>query len=221
MSIKVKNTPINGGLSGLDKGLNRVATHKIGKEYSILRTFTKASNPQSASQTTIRNSFALTSGKWSQLTDAQRLAWNVASENTEFSSGKAMAIALNTVLAQAGLPMLDAPVGGFVAKEAVITLGATKLAFMSKINDIPAVLTSKLICKTSAIESAGTTKPRSMRFLSALVATSSNVATAKDFLPAFTSKYGVIGVGQKVFVELFYITVSGFTQKLGTYVFVG
>lgn len=221
MSMKVKNTPINGGLSGLDKGLQRVATHKAGKDHSILRVFTRASNPNSVQQQVIRNAFGITSARWSSISEAQRIKWNVAAEPTEFATGKAMAVALNTTLAQAGLTLLDEPNGAYAAKDAVVTLGATKLAFSVKINDIPNVLTSKLICKTSGIESAGTSKPRTMRVLSAIIATSSNVATPKDFLPTFTAKFGVIASGQKVFAELYYATPSGYMQFLGSYLFVG
>ena len=45
MGVKMRNTIANGGMTGRDKGIERVFAYRQGNSYSSVKAFTKPSNP--------------------------------------------------------------------------------------------------------------------------------------------------------------------------------
>jgi hypothetical protein len=111
MKAKMRNTIVNGGMSGTDSGINRIFAYRNGKSYSQVRkrVTQRASNTELQQQ--VRNAFANSSQSWSQLTEEERTAYNLAAPSfqgtdqfgTTTPSGKNLRTATVIVLDVAGM----------------------------------------------------------------------------------------------------------------------
>lgn len=115
--LKIRNTDINGGLTGKMLSGTRVGSYRSGRSYSTARKFVKASNPNSSDQQVIRSAFRYSVAGWNLLTDEQRMLWNEAKNSYKnsnkfggnFRTGRNVFIGANTILNQAGLSYVDTP----------------------------------------------------------------------------------------------------------------
>ena len=212
---KMRNTVVNGGMTGRDKGINRVFAYKNGKSYSQVKAFTKPSNPQSAAQQAIRSRFTLQAVGWSGLTDDQRKAWNEAVIGIDFTdqfgktsvSGKAYNAGANIALSAAGLPTIINPgARDFKAKigSVSVTCEAGALRWNVEFSGTSAVDAVQLAI--SGQKSAGTSKVGKLTIMS-------NSVCAADvngnITAEYVAKYGALIAGQKIFFSTSLISQGG------------
>ena len=115
--VRVRNTVVNGGMTGRDENLGKVFAHKVGSSFSTMKKYVSAGNPNSEAQQLVRSTFALTSSGWGALTETQRNLWNAAAPewaNTgifgnKSQSGKNLYTGCNIALAMASLNSIVEP----------------------------------------------------------------------------------------------------------------
>lgn len=212
---KMRNTVVNGGMTGRDKGINRVFAYKNGKSYSQVKAFTKPSNPQSSAQQAIRGRFTLQAVGWSNLTDEQRKAWDEAVIGVDFSdqfgktsvSGKAYNAGANIVLSAANLPTITNP--GARNFKAVIATAEVKciagvLDWNVEFSGNSAVDAVQL--SISSQKSPGTSKVGKLTILSNATCSAD---IARDITADYVAKYGALVAGQKIFFSTSLISQGG------------
>lgn len=212
---KMRNTVVNGGMTGRDRGINRVFAYKNGKSYSQVKAFTKPSNPQSAAQQAIRSRFTLQAVGWSNLTDEQRKAWDEAVIGVDFSdqfgktsvSGKAYNAGANIALSAAELPTIDSP--GARNFKAVINSTAVKCVAGVLSWDVEFSETSIVDAVQLAIsgqKSAGTSK---VGKLTIMMNRGCDIDVVRDITADYVAKYGALIAGQKIFFSTSLISQGG------------
>lgn len=212
---KMRNTVVNGGMTGRDRGINRVFAFKNGKSYSQVKAFTKPSNPQSAAQQAIRSRFTLQAIGWSGLTDEQRKAWDEAVIGIDFTdqfgktsvSGKAYNAGANIVLSAADLPTIVNP-GARDFKAVIdsteVTCVAGVLSWNVDFSGISAVDAVQLAI--SGQKSAGTSK---VGKLTIMMSRDCTIDVARDITADYVAKYGALIAGQKIFFSTSLISQGG------------
>ena len=212
---KMRNTVVNGGMTGRDRGINRVFAYKNGKSYSQVKAFTKPSNPQSAAQQAIRSRFTLQAVGWSNLTDEQRKAWDEAVIGIDFTdqfgktsvSGKAYNAGANIVLSAAELPTITTPgARNFKATvdSAAVTCVAGVLSWNVDFSGTSAVDAVQLAI--SGQKSAGTSK---VGKLTIMLSRDCTADVARDITADYVAKYGALIAGQKIFFSISLISQGG------------
>lgn len=216
--VRVRNTVVNGGMTGRDENLGKIFAHKVGTSFSTMKKYVAAGNPNSDAQSAVRSMFAQTSAGWSALTEAQRNLWNAAAPdwaNTgifgkKSISGKNLFTGVNIVLRSAGLadPLLVLEPGSKVLQSQIasITLQPSLHFIASFLNDFDQ---DAVQLRISAPQSAGTSVCGKTSILY-------NSNTGSDInealLPAYTAKYGAPIAGQKAFYEIYTVTTGGATS---------
>lgn len=197
--------------------------HSKNRSGQYMRNKTSPVNPQTASQSGVRNSFSTFAQGWRSLTQAQRDSWTSAAENFTKTNvfgdnvkltGANLYMSLNRNIATAGgVAISDPPLPAAVT-------GITSLSGDPDVSDGTIVMTY-----TPAIPASGTvlifaTAPQSAgvkfvknkyRFIEAIVAAD---VSPYDITTAYEAKFGTGWkvAGQKVFVKFVpMITLSGIT----------
>ena len=212
---KMRNTVVNGGMTGRDKGINRVFAFRNGKSYSQVKAFTKPSNPQTVAQQAIRSRFTLQAIGWSSLTDGQRKDWNEAVVGIDFTdqfgktsvSGKAYNAGANIALSAANLPNIEVPgARNFVAEigSTSVTCVAGVLTWNVEFDANSAVNAVQL--SISSQKSPGTSK---VNKLTILMNVKCIADLARDITPEYELKYGPLVAGQKIFFSTSLISQGG------------
>ena len=207
MGVKMRNTIANGGMTGRDKGIERVFAYRQGNSYSSVKAFTKPANPQSTLQTEVRNAFTLASAGWSGLTQEQRNAWeNTAPEwlNTGIfgikkMSGQNLYIGCNIALTRAGLDTIDEPSTRQMISQIgnlEVTLNAGVLKLVASATN--AQSTEAVQVAISAPRSLGTSKGAKLTVLHC-EEVSTNMD--RDITASYVAKYGSIPSGAKIYFE--------------------
>ena len=211
----MRNTVVNGGMTGRDKGINRVFAYRNGKSYSQVKAFTQPSNPQSIAQQAIRSRFTLQAVGWSNLTDEQRKAWNKAVIGVDFSnqfgktsvSGKAYNAGANIALSAADLPNINVP----ASRDFKAAIGSTSVTCAT------GVLTwnvefdanspdNAVQLSISSQRSAGTSKVNKLTILSNAKCVAD---IARNITADYVLKYGALVAGQKIFFSTSLISQGG------------
>jgi len=115
--VKIRNTSVNGGMTGRDQTIDKVFAHKGGSTYSTMKVYAPAGNPNTPAQQLVRDTFAQTSAGWSNLTEVQRDLWNTEAPNwtgtsifgSTKPSGKNLYTGCNVALISAGQPLITVP----------------------------------------------------------------------------------------------------------------
>ena len=197
--------------------------HSKNRSGQYMRNKTSPVNPQTTSQSGVRNSFSTFAQGWRALTEAQRDAWTSASENFTKTNvfgdnikltGANLYMSLNRNIATAaGAAITSPPLPSAVT-------GLTALSGDPDVSDATIVMTY-----TPAIPATGTvlifaTAPQSAgvsfvknkyRFIESIVAAD---VSPYDITAAYEAKFGTgwKTAGQKVFVKFVpMITLSGIT----------
>lgn len=215
MAVKVKNTTISGGLSGRDKGINKVFSHKSGKNHSIAKQFVQPRNPNSLAQSQVRGVFAVTSQRWSTLTDVQRAGWNADAPNwvntgifgDRNQSGKNLFTGVNVALASAGFPTTD----DVLTRDIITDLDDTyQIASPGELKvqlECVTVGTGEILqIRCGKQENQGTANGTGLVVIRNVPATQS---TLEDITQEYTARFGGLVVGKKVFYEVRVIGVGG------------
>lgn len=212
---KMRNTVINGGMTGRDKGINRVFAYRNGKSYSQVKAFTNPSNPQTVAQQLIRSRFTLQSIGWSSLTDEQRKNWNEAVIGIDFTdqfgkksvTGKAYNAGANIALTAADLPNIVVPSSrNFIAEigSTSVTCVAGVLTWNVQFDANSAVNAVQL--SISSQKSAGTSKVSKLTIISNAKCVAD---LARDITADYVLKYGALVAGQKIFFSTSLISQGG------------
>lgn len=207
MGVKMRNTIANGGMTGRDKGIERVFAYRQGNSYSSVKAFTKPANPKSELQIVVRNAFTLASSGWSALAQEDRNAWeNAAPEwlntgifGTKKMSGQNLYIGCNIALTRAGLSPIEKPstrqmisqIGNIEA-----TLNAGVLKFVGSATNSQSEEAVQVAF--SSPRSLGTSKSTKLTVLYSEEVTAN---MDRDITDIYENKYGTIPSGAKIFFE--------------------
>lgn len=218
---KMRNTIVNGGMTGVDKGINRVFGYRNGKSYSQVRKYTKPSNPDSALQLVTRERFASTSSGWSALPQTKRDAWNLAATEVinvdqfgnKKQSGKNYYTGANVALAQVGASIISYP-GDKVMTAEIGYADITLALGVIELNVDLDVTSSQdyVIVSFSRPQSAGTTAFPKMTYL-----TSEDLAGSivdQNLTALYIDKFGAFSAGQKLFWQIDTLTSGGHRTAL-------
>lgn len=209
--VRVRNTTVNGGLTGRDEQLGKVFAHKKGSSYSTMKKFTQAGNPNSSQQQAVRGAFASTSAGWSALTEEERGFWNDAAPDWSTTgifgdkkqSGKNLYTGCNVVLALAQMPAITEPSNKAMLAAVLAVSFDLGLNFGAEFTTPSA--DNKLQLLVSKPQTAGTSKCDKLTILVNKPCVDFNV----DLMPAYSAKYGAPSSGQKVFYEVRGISEGG------------
>lgn len=214
-AVKIRNTTVNGGMTGRDKTINKVFAFKDGKSYSQMKRFGQGSATSSTAQQLIRNLFTALSIGWSQLFQSQRDAWNAAAPdwvNTDVfgnktQSGKNLYLGANIAKVTAGASQINIPFSkdaDAYPSEASMSLVAGVLTL-----NVPFFQYSdsnRVVLRVSPQLSAGTSS-------NAKYVNITNYGCESDIVDivtgAYIAKYGALQAGKRIFYEVCLVSNGG------------
>lgn len=183
---------------------------------SYFRTKVTPVNPQTESQSIVRNRFSAISGAWRSLESSARTSWN--SVVSDFSksdvfgdlrnpSGFNLYQRLNNNLITVSLPPIDIPPAVAVVDEtAIISLTATaaiQLFSLLLSGDVPSTSRMKVFA-TPNLSPGVSFVDSEYRLISVQPEDS---VTPQDLTSLYTNKFGPLVAGQKVFVRVVFIDI--------------
>jgi hypothetical protein len=208
-------------------GSGKIGGHVVSKNRggAYLRTKVTPSNPQTSSQSNVRNIFTSLSQAWKGLTEDQRNAWNAAVSNFQRTdifgdlkspSGINLFQRLNNNLTQIGKPTLtEPPLPSEVSSVSIFAVQADVATNLLTVGVLPFSLPmgSSYVVRASAPVSPGISYAKNlMRVVS--VESEGSLAPI-DITAEYTQKYGGIGqVGQKIFVDI--LPINSTTGQSGS-----
>lgn len=213
--LKIRNTDINGGLTGKMLSGTRVGSYRNGRSYSTARKFVKASNPNSADQQVIRNAFRYSVAGWNLLTDEQRMLWNEAKNSYKnsnkfggnFRTGRNVFIGANTILNQAGLSYVNTPNSTvatvFDSIGISVDVSSVSIGFTASAAEF--LNTEILVVKASKLLRAGASIGKPILINSFFVVGSINVNLWSEYV----NKYGAPIAGDKIQFEVILVGTGG------------
>jgi hypothetical protein len=223
-SVKVRNTTVNGGMTGRDKTINKVFAFKNGKSYSQMKIFATGSLIATSAQQAVRDTFAQTSAGWSALSDSQRSAWNLASPdwvNTDVfgdkkQSGKNLFTGCNIALVSAGRSKILVPGN----KQTYSLIGDVELTVIGGAITFEAVTPNLDPADTIVVAvtnqlSAGTSVFQKTIAISSYVGSSSTSINI-DMTFAYEAKYGALIAGRKIGWDAYIMSSGGNKTLLGS-----
>ena len=214
-SVKVRNTTVNGGMTGRDKTISKVFAFRDGNTYSSMKTFTKPANPQSELQNVVRQAFTQSASGWSGLTQNERDAWEADAPNwlntgvfgIKKMSGQNLYIGCNVALAVAGLDAITVP----GSREIIGAIDSLELSFVGANLTLEGVFTggsslNAIEVAVSSPKSLGSSKVTKLTVLNSYPMD----GDITEILNAdYVAKYGSIPAGKKIFYELRYVSAGG------------
>ena len=220
--VRVRNTVVNGGMTGRDENLGKVFAHKVGTGFSTMKRYVSPGNPNTEAQQLVRATFALTSAGWGSLTEAQRSLWNAAAPdwaNTSIfgnksQSGKNLYTGCNIALAMAGLNSINEPSEKTLRTSILsMTIAPTlqiDISTNNTTNDnvIQVALSAPLSVGTSVV-------PKVSIFQNIPV----NEDISTNLKAAYLLKYGAGAVGSKVGYEIKSVSMGGNVSLLQSGIF--
>lgn len=191
--------------SGSDAGTT-ASRNRFGQYYRTRRT---PVNPRSTQQGIVRARLGLASANWRALTDAQRSGWkDLGSQMTRTDSlgstytlqGNQAFVSVNSAKAAAGdAQVTDAPALLTPGSILTATITLTAAAFSIAYTGTPLPTGARLFTYVSPQGSAGKSFQSDMRLLSVSAAAAASPAVVTT---AYTAKFGVPIVGNRIFITL-------------------
>lgn len=220
--VRVRNTVVNGGMTGRDETLGKVFAHKVGSSFSTMKKYVSPGNPNSEAQQLVRSTFALTSAGWSALTDNQRDLWNATTPEwantgifgTKSQSGKNLYTGCNIALKMAGLNSIVEP--------SEKTFGSSILSLYVQptlqinISAYNVAIEEVIQVALSAPLSVGTSVVPKVSIFQNLPMVENNTVNLKE---AYLLKYGAGAVGSKVGYEIRTVSKGGNVSLLQSGIF--
>jgi hypothetical protein len=237
--LKVRNTTVNGGMSGLDNGTNKVFRYREGKNYSSAGNRVIPRNPNSDAQRVVRSGFSQMSALWSSLTDVERDSWDKGTHVRAWQNsdgfggltsltGKALFVGVNTRLIANGFSSISTCDGAPQIVTGGVIFAINAFSPSSKMLEITCPVGSSeesFIVSASAPFSAGSNvaNKKTTILLSGAdfeneYGPTDNFTTMQNIniRSLFASKYGDGIQGQKVRIELLVINKdNGLSRKIG------
>lgn len=220
--VRVRNTVVNGGMTGRDENLGKVFAHKVGSSFSTMKKYVSAGNPNTEAQQLVRATFALTSAGWAALTEAQRNLWNAAAPdwaNTgifgyKSQSGKNLYTGCNIALAMAGLNSIVEP-SEKTLRASILSL-TVQPTLQIDIAASDATTANVIQVALSAPLSVGTSVVPKVSIFQNLTMVEDNSISLKA---AYLLKYGAGAVGSKVGYEIRTVSKGGNVSLLQSGIF--
>lgn len=206
-------------------GRGKVGGHVLTKnrQGAAMRTKVTPSNPQSTAQVLARNSLSAFSQGWRDLTPAERLSWESASQDVNRQNifgdsynptGKNLYTLTNINLALAGSAAVTEP----PAFEAASNLTALALASNTtaaqtvSFAPTPVPADNILIIEATRPLSAGTTVPgKQFRKVTTVAAAATSPANT---FAAYVAKFGTPITGKKIFIRAYTINLNSGQRSL-------
>ncbi|WP_134355521.1 hypothetical protein [Flavobacterium psychrophilum] len=214
--VKVRNTSVNGGMTGRDQSIDKVFAYKDGNSYSTMKVYAPATNPNSIAQQQVRDTFAITSTGWSNLTEAQRDLWNTEAPNWSGSnmfgstklSGKNLYTGVNVALVSAGKQLISVP-GNKTLISKIVSANVTLIAgvFNLKLSAETTATDEVFQIHVSPQQSAGTSSCTKFVILTNQVI-GAGIADY-NITALYNAKYGVINPNQKIFYKVTTVSSGG------------
>lgn len=216
-NVKVRNTTVNGGMTGRDKSINKVFAFRNGKSYSQMKRYGASSAPATVAQQAVRDTFSQTSAGWSGLAEVERAGWNSAAPdwiNTDVfgnksQSGKNLYTGCNVTLVNAGRAKIDSPLSKDATSEfgdASIEVNAGVMEVLMTPTTFPAEET--VVVEVGKIVSLGTYSPKKGVTITSINGTG-GAPIALDITALYEAKYGAIVAGRKVAYTLYLVSSGG------------
>jgi hypothetical protein len=199
--MKYLGDPSSGSQAGTTASRNRFGQYKRTRAIGV--------NPNSTAQGLVRARFAANAAAWRALTDAQRAGWQDLGLSMSRSDslgqaytldGFAAFISVNNAKAQAGdasVTAAPALVTPSTILTAIVTLTAVSLSIAYTPTPMPAA--TRIIMFASPQRSAGRSYESDYRFIQVSAAAA---ASPQNGLAAYTAKFGVPVVGNRIFFSL-------------------
>lgn len=199
--MKILDVPRSGSYGGVTSSRNRNGQYVRSRAIPV--------QPRTVSQLNTRARQAVTASAWRALTANQRQGWSdLGAQMTRSDAlgqsynltGFQAAVSVNNILlATGGAALSDAP--ALVTPPAVIsvTLTLTHLAMSVAFTPTPLAAGQKVIVRASPQRSAGRNFEADFRVIFTGAAASASPA---DIFAAYSAKFGVPVVGNKVFVSV-------------------
>lgn len=219
--VKIRNTSVNGGMTGRDQTIDKVFAHKGGTTYSTMKTYAPAGNPNTLAQQLVRDTFAITSAGWSNLTQVQRDLWNTEAPNwtntnifgNTQQSGKNLYTGCNVALASAQMGQISEP----RSKEAFAAI--TDPTFVKAISGqlmfsyvSDGAGTGEMVqLHVSPQLSAGTNKNTKYVIL---YNDDADTTDSIGLNSAYQQKYGALIPGRKIFWKIKHVSLGGNVTQL-------
>ena len=223
-SVKVRNTTVNGGMTGRDRTINKVFAFKEGKTYSQMKIFATGSLIATSAQQAVRDTFAQTSAGWSALTDNQRSAWNLASPNWvntdvfghKKQSGKNLFTGCNIALVSGGRSQILIPGD----KQTYSIIGDVELTVLGGVIKFDAIPTSfdpadTIVVAVTNQLSAGTSVFQKTIAMSSVTGTH-GAPVSINMTFAYVAKYGDLQAGRKIGWDAYLMSAGGNKTLLGS-----
>jgi len=221
--VRVRNTTVNGGMTGRDETISKVFQHKQGQSFSTMKRFNPAGNPNTTAQQLVRNTFAQTSAGWSALTENQRNLWNASAPDwattgvfgSKQQSGKNLYTGCNVALAMANLTLTDVPLD----KNAITTVSdvaetlSTTVFSLSIGLGTPSSDEAIQVCVSPQL-SAGTSKNDKYVVLTSITADDAALINLKAL---YEARFGALIAGKKIFYKVNIVTAGGNVIRVGSY----
>lgn len=199
--MKILDVPQSGSVGGVTSSRNRFGQYR--------RTRAVPVNPNSTFQGVVRARMSANSAAWRALTDAQRAGWNDLglSMNRTDSLGQSYNLtgfmaycSVNNNLVASGAAVVSAaPVLSTPATLLTMTITLTAASFSIAYTPTPLPAATKVFVFCSPQRSAGRNFEADYRLIQVSAAAAASPAVA---LTAYTARFGVPVVGNKIFVSL-------------------
>ena len=205
--MKVLKDPQSGSAAGTTASRNRFGQYERTRAIPV--------NPNSTNQGTVRNRLSVNSAAWRALTDAQRAGWaglgasitrTDALGQTYTLQGNQAYASINNNRAACGLAVVaDAPAIATPVGLATATITLTAAAFSVAYTATPLPAATYLMLFASPQRSAGRSFEGDFRLIAV---TAAAAASPHNLLTAYTARFGVPVVGNKVFLNLVTVTLG-------------
>lgn len=198
--MKILDVPQSGSLAGTTSSRNRFGQYR--------RTRATPVNPNTTAQGTVRNRLAVNSQAWRALTANQRAGWDGLGSSmtrtdslgqTQTLTGfQAYCSVNNNNLAAGNAVVSDAPALSLVDGLLTVTVTLTAAAFSVAYTATPLPTGARLFFYASPQRSAGRNFESDTRLVHVSAAAAASPA---NVLSAYTARFGVPIVGQRIFMK--------------------
>ena len=199
--MKILDVPQSGSQAGTTSSRNRYGQYRRTRAIPV--------NPASAAQVTARNRVSVNAAAWRGLTDAQRAGWEALALLMQRSDSLGQSYTLNgfgaycsvnnNQLAAGNAVLSDAP--ALVAPSTVesVTVTLTAASFSVAYTPTPLAAGQRVFVYASPQRSAGRSFESDYRLIHVSAAAAASPA---NVLAAYTARFGVPVVGNRVFLAV-------------------
>lgn len=204
--MKILDVPRSGSFQGVTSSRNRFGQY--------VRTRATPVNPGSTAQGLVRARMAANAAAWRGLTDAQRAGWTALGSQMVRTDSLGQSYTLNGFGAYCSVNNVKALCGDALVSDAPLivtpstiltaTITLTAASFSVAYTPTPMPANTRLAIYASPQRSAGRNFEGDFRFVAV---TAAAAASPHNLLAAYTAKFGVPVVGNKVFLSL--VSIEG------------